>query len=119
VPAAKTDFEQAMAIDADALSGSAYTSLGVLYLNVPGWPVAFGDEDKGVELLKKGLELSPEGIDSNYFYAQYLYGEQEYDEAVRYLRRAMNAPDRPDRAIADQGRRAEIEQMLQDIENER
>jgi len=116
--AAKVDFEQAMTIDANALSGSAYTSLGVLYLNVPGWPVAFGDEDKGVELLKKGLELSPDGIDSNYFYAQYLYGEDRYDEATHYLNQAMNAPDRTDRAIADQGRRGEIDQMLQEIENE-
>ena len=114
--AAKADLEQAMTLNADAMDGSAYTSLGVLFLNVPGWPVGFGDEEKGVELLKKGLELSPDGIDSNYFYAEYLFKHEAYDEATRYLNRAMNAPSRPGRELADQGRRGEIEHMLQEIE---
>ena len=114
--AAKADFEKAMSINADAMDGSAYTSLGVLYLNVPGWPVGFGDEDKGVELLKKGLELSPNGIDANYFYAEYLFKKKQDDDATRYLNRAMSASARPGRELADQGRRGEIEQILQQIE---
>ncbi len=56
--AAKADLEKAIALNGEAMQGSAYTSLGVLYLNVPGWPVAFGDEEEGVALLKKGLELA-------------------------------------------------------------
>lgn len=115
--AAKADLEKGMAIDADALDGSAYTSLGVLYLNVPGWPVGFGDEEKGVEYLKKGLELSPTGIDSNYFYAEYLFNEEVYAESARYLNRALNAPARPGRELADQGRHGEIEAMLREIED--
>lgn len=115
--AAKADLEQGMAIDPDALEGSAYTSLGVLYLNVPGWPVGFGDEEKGVEYLKKGLELSPSGIDSNYFYAEYLFKEDVFAESARYLNRALNAPSRAGRELADQGRHGEIEAMLQQIEN--
>lgn len=114
--AAKADFEKAMTLDADAMDGSAYTSLGVLYLNVPGWPVGFGDEEKGVELLKKGLELSPGGIDANYFYAEYLFKQKQDEDATRYLNRAMSAPARPGRELADQGRRSEIEQILQQIE---
>lgn len=113
--AAKADFEKAMSLDADAMEGSAYTSLGVLYLNVPSWPVGFGDPQKGVELLEKGLVLSPNGIDSNYFYAEYLLKEHSYPEASLYLQRAMNAPLRDGRDLADQGRRAEIERMLQQI----
>lgn len=114
--AAKADLEKGMAINADALEGSAYTSLGVLYLNVPGWPVGFGDEEKGVEYLKKGLELSPSGIDANYFYAEYLFKEDAYAESARYLNRALNAPARPGRELADEGRHGEIEAMLQEIE---
>ena len=113
---AKADLEKGMALNADALEGSAYTSLGVLYLNVPGWPVGFGDEEKGVEYLKKGLELSPSGIDSNYFYAEYLFKEDAYAESARYLNRALNAPARPGRELADEGRHGEIEAMLQEIE---
>lgn len=114
--AAKADFEKGMAINPDALEGSAYTSLGVLYLSVPGWPVGFGDEEKGVEYLKKGLELSPDGIDSNYFYADYLFKQEVFAESSRYLNRALNAPTRPGRELADEGRHGEIEAMLQEIE---
>lgn len=114
--AAKADLETGMSLDADALDGSAYTSLGVLYLNVPRWPVGFGDKDKGEELLQKALELSADGIDSNYFYAEYLFRNNDYEGAKRYLMRALNAPARPGRELADQGRRGEIENMLQQIE---
>lgn len=115
--AAKADLEKGMAIDAETLNGSAFTSLGVLYLNVPGWPVGFGDEEKGVEYLKKGLELSPNGIDSNYFYAEYLFKEDVFAESARYLHRALNAPARPGRELADEGRHGEIQAMLKEIED--
>ena len=117
--AAKADFDHAMDINADVLEGSAYTSLGVLYLNVPGWPVGFGDDEKGVALLKKGLEISPEGIDSNYFYAEYLFKDKEYDKAQRHLNIALAAKPRPGREIADDGRRKEIQHMLEEIEERR
>ena len=110
--AAKADLEKAIALNGEAMQGSAYTSLGVLYLNVPGWPVAFGDEEEGVALLKKGLELGPDTIDSNYFYAEYLFKNDQFDEARQYLQKALQAPARPGREIADQGRRQEIEKML-------
>ncbi|MES3007453.1 MAG: hypothetical protein V4751_06750 [Pseudomonadota bacterium] len=117
--AAKADLETALELNADALQGSAYTSLGVLYLNVPGWPVGFGDEEKGEELLAKGLEISPDGIDANYFYAEHLFKTEKYEDAQRYLLRALNAPSRPGRELADQGRRGEIERMLQQLEEAR
>lgn len=110
--AAKADMEKGMMLDARAMDGSAYTSLGVLYLNVPGWPVAFGDEEEGVALLKKGLEVGPETIDSNYFYAEYLFKNKQFDDARQYLQKALQAPARPGREIADEGRRKEIENML-------
>lgn len=110
--AAKADLEKAISLDGDAMEGSAYTSLGVLYLNVPGWPVAFGDEDEGVALLRKGLAIGPDAIDSNYFYAEYLFKSDKFDEARQYLQKALQAPARPGREIADQGRRQEIETML-------
>lgn len=116
--AAKVDLEKALELDPGVLEGAAYTSLGVLYLNVPGWPIAFGDDDVGVQLLKKGLEVSPTGIDSNYFYAQYLYNEGELVEAQRYLLRALSADARLGRELADEGRRREIDEMLREVENQ-
>jgi tetratricopeptide (TPR) repeat protein len=112
----KAELEQAMALNADALQGSAYTSLGALYYSVPGWPVGFGDDDKAEELLQKALELNPDGIDSNYFYASLLIDQKRYDEARTYLLKAQAAPARPGREVADSGRQQEIRAALQKTE---
>lgn len=113
---AKTTLERALAIDPEALSGSAYTSLGSLYYQVPGWPIGFGDNNKAQELLKKGLAVNPNGIDSNYFYGDYLLRIGDAANAELYLRKARQAPPRPGRALADEGRRGEIAQLLEKIE---
>ena len=109
---AKKAFEQALALDAKALDGSAYTSLGSLYYQVPGWPIGFGDDAKARELLEKALALNPDGIDSNYFYGDFLYRKGDYLGARRALARALKAPPRAERALADEGRRKEIEALL-------
>ena len=44
VKAAKISLEKAMELDDMAMAGSAYTSLGALYYQVPGWPIAFGSD---------------------------------------------------------------------------
>lgn len=104
----KADLETAIAIDGSALQGSAYTSLGVLYYKVPGWPVGFGSDKKARQLLTKALELNPQGIDPNYFYAEFLTEERDYKAAMRYLQLAKQAPARPERPLADSGRQQEI-----------
>jgi len=112
----KADLEAAMAIDPEALDGSAYTSLGTLYCNVPGWPIGFGDDDKAEALLRKALAINPDGIDSNYFFGDYLLSEKRYDEAKTYFLKARNAPPRPDRPLADAGRQKEISEALAKVE---
>lgn len=109
---ARALFEQSIAIDPQALDGSAYTSLGSLYHEVPGWPLGFGDDDKARDLLEKGLAINPEGIDSNYFYGDYLLDEGAYREALAAFDKARQAPPRPGRESADAGRRAEIDAKI-------
>lgn len=108
VKQAKGSLEKAIAIDPGALQGSAWTSLGALYYQVPGWPVGFGDKDKADEMLKKALTINPDGIDPNYFYGDFLLKEKKTDEAKMYLQKALHAPARPGRDIADNGRRRDI-----------
>lgn len=115
---AKADFERALTINAEALNGSAYTSLGTLYFKVPGWPIGFGDDDMAETLLKKALTINPDGIDSNYFYGAFLLDQRQYEQAERYLLKAQKAPARLDRPVADQGRQQEIEQALQQLHNQ-
>lgn len=110
--ASKADLEKALAIEPDAMQGSAYTSLGTLYFNVPGWPVGFGDDEKAEELLLQALTINPDGIDPNYFYGDFLINQKRYEEAETFLLAAQAAPKRPDRPLADAGRQKEITQAL-------
>lgn len=109
---ARNALEHALRIDPKALSGSAYTSLGSLYYQVPGWPLGFGDDAKARELLDKALAANPEGIDPNYFLGDYLYRQRDFDGARKALERALKAPARPDRPLADEGRRKEIQELM-------
>lgn len=114
--AAKKNFEDALSIDSHALQGSAMTSLGVLYHKVPGWPIGFGSDKKAEQLLKSALEVNPDGIDSNYFYAEYLFDDGDYKQALAYLDKALQAAPRPDRPLADEGRHQEIAALRAKVE---
>lgn len=113
VKQAKALYESAIAIDGNALDGSAYNSLGVLYYKVPGWPVGFGDKTKAKELLQKALAINPKGIDPNFFYGEYLVETKQSEQAGPYLDRAITAPPRPGRQVADSGRREEARALLE------
>ena len=112
VDQSKTLLLESIALNPNALHGSAYTSLGSLYYKVPVWPISFGDKDKAKEYLEKSLEMNSKGIDSNYFYADFLYEQGRYARAVEYFERAIAAPARPGREDADQGRRKEAKEGL-------
>lgn len=117
VKQAKGALEEGLSLDQGALDGSAYTSLGSLYYQVPGWPIGFGDNDKAEALLKKALALNPNGIDPNYFHGDFLLRQKRYAEAKAALERALAAPDRPGRAAADAGRRAEARRLLAQVQS--
>lgn len=112
VKQAKVLFEKAIQLNPNAMDGSAQASLGVLYYQVPGWPMAFGDNKKAEQYLKQALAISPNDIDSNYFYGDFLLKNKRPQEAITYLTTASKAPSRPNRDIADNGRHQQIEQAL-------
>ena len=112
VKQAKLLYERAIEIDGQALSGSAYASLGVLYAKVPGWPLGFGDKAKAEALFKQALALNPQGIDPNFFYAEFLAEQGRAAEALPYLDKTLLAPPRPGRELADSGRRDEAKALL-------
>ena len=112
---ARALYEKAIEIDPRALDGSAFNSLGVLYYKVPGWPVGFGDKSKAEAHLKKALEINPNGIDPNYFYGEFLFEQKRAAEALPYLEKALAAPARPDRQIADAGRRDEARALIEKV----
>ncbi|MVW74851.1 tetratricopeptide repeat protein [Pseudomonas xionganensis] len=118
VKQAKASLEQGLALDPKALSGSAYTSLGSLYYQVPGWPIGFGDDEKAEAMLKQALAINPDGIDPNYFYGDYLARAKRFTEARAALEKALQAPPRPNRLSADAGRQEEIRALLNTVKAE-
>ena len=103
-------------IDPAALHGSIYTTLGSLYDQVPGWPLGFGDKDKARACLQKALQINPNGIDANYFWADFLYRHDHPKQALAALQKALKAAPRPDRPLADQGRREDIHALIAKID---
>lgn len=118
VKQSKASLDQAVALDPKALEGSAYTSMGALYYQVPGWPIGFGDDEQAEKLLKQALQLNPNGIDPNYFYGDFLFRQKRYSEAKLALEKAQAATARPGREVADRGRQAEIAALLAKVQAE-
>ena len=109
---AKAVLEQAYARDPAALDAGAPTSLGVLYYRVPGWPVGFGDNEKARELLAQAVSLAPNGMDANYFYADFLMTQREYAAAYKVLNHALSLPPQTNRPLWDKNRRAVIRELM-------
>lgn len=103
---------KAYAIDPRAANGGAALSLGVLYYKVPGSPLAWGDDQRAGKLIKQALAIDPGGLDSNYFYGDYLLDQGDKPGARAYLQKALRAPHDPSRPAWDAGRRREVQAAL-------
>ncbi len=106
---------KAIALDPGNSEGSAFVTLGVLYYLAPGWPIAFGDNDKAKKYLRTGLKINPNGIDSNYFYGDFLLRQNRRQKAAYYFQRAIEAPVREEQAFADNQLKAKAEKVLMQL----
>ena len=102
---ARLKLEAAEKIDPTVLHGSIFASLATLYSKVPGWPLSFGSDKKARYYFKKALAANPDGLDINYFYAEYLADNDKDILALEYVEKALNAPVLISRPVADKGRR--------------
>jgi len=99
VKEAKKLLLKAIDINPEANHGAALVTLGVLYYKVPSWPISFKDEDEAEFYLSKALAVNPAGIDSNYYYADFLIDQGKEKQALPYLNKAINVkidPNHPD-----------------------
>ena len=106
---ARRYFEQAMAIDPEALNGGARTSLGVLYYQVPSWPIGFGKDKTAEQLLVASYEKHPDNIDALYFYADFLTEQKRTGEAIKIFKQALELPAT---TVAQMSRHRQIERQL-------
>jgi tetratricopeptide (TPR) repeat protein len=115
VKKARAKLEQAEAIDPAVLGGSVYASLGTLYSKVPGWPFGFGSDEKAEVYFKKALAINPQGLDINYFFAEYLADNGDEQQALEYVDRALQAPRMAERPVADRGRREQAQKLRESL----
>ena len=111
VKEAKLKLEKAEQIDGEVLGGSVYASLATLYSKVPGWPIGFGSDKKAKQYFDKALQVNPEGLDNNYFFAEFLADNDQQQLALAHIEKALHAPQMTDRPVADQGRRRQAEEL--------
>ncbi|MFT5395097.1 MAG: tetratricopeptide (TPR) repeat protein [Gammaproteobacteria bacterium] len=107
--------EKSLKIDPEASKGAANTYLGTLYVLVPEWPIGFGDLDLAKQYLDKAIMLNPDDIDANLYYGDFLKKKKKYKQAEVFYKKALSAPARPGREVADEGRRNEAKERLAEI----
>jgi len=113
VTQSKEALEKSLEIDPNSSNGSANTYLGTLYFLVPEWPIAFGDLELAKEYLDKAIALTPDDIDANFFYADFQKKIKRYSAAEASYKKAIAAPSRPGRELADAGRRKEAQERME------
>jgi len=110
--AARAALEGAEKLNATALEGGVYASLGALYSKVPGGIMGFGDDDVAAAYFTKALAVAPDNIDNNFFFGEFLLDQGDYARARAVLEHALAAPAVADRPVFDEGRREEIRALL-------
>ncbi|MEE9345687.1 MAG: hypothetical protein V3U88_08780 [Methylococcales bacterium] len=104
--------DQAINKNPAAMDGLGWTLLGLLFDKSPGWPLSIGHDDKAENAYKKGLEYNPDGIDTNYYFGDFLRRKDLPLQAQRYLLIASQAKQRAGREIAHQGRLKDVQRVL-------
>jgi tetratricopeptide (TPR) repeat protein len=109
--------QEAIKINPQTANGSAYVTLATLYYMAPKWPIAFGDNTTAEELFQTALKINPNGIDTNYFYGDYLLANNQTKEAQMYFEKALSAPTRKDQSFADSKLKDEVKLALANTKN--
>ncbi|MCG6658658.1 hypothetical protein HOP52_12935 [Halomonas campisalis] len=109
---ARDSLEQAIELDPEGGNGSAYVTLGALYDRAPGRPIGFGNSDTAERMFQRALEIRPDGIDVNFYYAAFLEEEGRLDEAREHASRAVEGEARASRPASDEALREQARALL-------
>ena len=86
-------------INPRALNGSVYASLGLLYAQIAGALIAFGDHQPARDDLQRGLAMAPSDVDANFFMGALLLREHDRPGIGFSRQKDLVAPARPGRAL--------------------
>jgi len=81
--------ELAAAIDPTIDHAGPYRLLGSLYGFAPEPPISFGDQDKGLELLRQAVKLAPDEPENHFRLAQLLAAMGKRQEAREQVKTAL------------------------------
>jgi len=113
---AKGWLERAIDLDPDTIEGGALTGLGVLYDQMPGWPIGFGDDRKAEALLGDAARRHPDNANAHFFHGEFLAAHDRPEKAREAFERARAIPVRPDTLVADQGLQSRVLEALQRLD---
>lgn len=109
---ARAQLEKSLQIDPDAAGGGGMTTLGTLYAQVPGWPIAFGNKKTAEKLLEKAALRHPNALVSQYFYGKFLLDQNRKSQAIDVFEKAVQLEPRKRSLLSDGSRLAEMGQLL-------
>ncbi|MCE8020534.1 hypothetical protein HOP51_10515 [Halomonas sp. MCCC 1A11036] len=109
---ARDALERAIEIDPQGGNGSAYVTLGALYDRAPGRPIGFGNSSTAERMFQQALQIRPDGIDANFYYATFLEDEGRREEAREHAQRAVDGTAREDRQASDEALRQQARSLL-------
>ncbi|MEA2118247.1 TRAP transporter TatT component family protein [Halovibrio sp. HP20-50] len=112
---ARDVLEKAIELDPRGLNGSAYVTLGALYDRAPGRPLGFGNSDTAERMFQRALEIRPDGIDVNYYYAAFLAEEGNEQAAREHAKRAVQGTARDSRQASDEALRGDAQALLDQL----
>lgn len=112
---ARDVLERAIEIDPQGGNGSAYVTLGALYDRAPGRPLGFGNSNTAERMFQRALEIRPDGIDVNYYYAAFLKEQGNTQAAREHAERAVNGTARDSRQASDEALREDAQALLQKL----
>lgn len=103
--------------DPTIMNGMSWTLLGLLYDKSPGWPFSIGDDKAAKHAYQKGLELNPEGINTNFYYGDFLRRKKKTEQARQYLMKASRSKQGNQSEIAYLGRMQDVKRALNKLDD--
>ncbi|MEW8206746.1 MAG: hypothetical protein AB2746_11535 [Candidatus Thiodiazotropha taylori] len=74
--------------------------------------MGFGDDEKAEQHLLKALDVNPENIDANFYYAEFLLHEKRLQPAITAFEKVLALPIRANNRVADAGLKRAAEAAL-------
>jgi tetratricopeptide (TPR) repeat protein len=90
-PKVRDAAKKASQIDPKFDRGGPYRLLGIVYAKAPPWPASIGDTEKGVDYLKKALEIAPDFPLNNLLMGDAFAADGQYPEAMKQYHKVLAA----------------------------